>query len=60
MRLHNHCIDRRISLELRQVAGMSEIKPQVWMPTPDVDMWRTQIKNRLAVKSDFRLIFGIL
>ena len=34
MRLHNYCIDRRVGIELRQVAGASEIQPRVWAPTP--------------------------
>ena len=34
MRLHNYCIDRRISTELREVSGASEIQPRVWAPTP--------------------------
>ena len=35
MRLHNYCIDRRIGIELREVAGASEIQPCVWAPTPN-------------------------
>ena len=35
MRLHNYCIDRRIGIELREVAGASEIQPRVWAPTPN-------------------------
>ena len=35
MRLHNYCIDRRIGIELRHVAGASEIQPRVWAPTPN-------------------------
>jgi len=35
MRMHNYCIDRRISIDLRQVAGASEIQPRVWAPTPN-------------------------
>jgi hypothetical protein len=34
MRLHNYCIDRKIGIEMRQVAGASEIQPRVWAPTP--------------------------
>jgi len=34
MRMHNYCIDRRISIDLRQVAGAPEIQPRVWAPTP--------------------------
>ena len=37
MRLHNYCIDRRIAIELEQVAGASLIQPRVWMPTPKFD-----------------------
>ena len=37
MRLHNYCIDRRIAIELEQVAGASLIQPRVWMPTPEFD-----------------------
>ena len=32
MRLHNYCIDRRIAIELEQVAGASLIQPRVRMP----------------------------
>lgn len=34
MRLHNYCIDRGIGIELREIAGVSEIQPRVWAPTP--------------------------
>ena len=37
MRLHNFCIDRRIGIELNQVAGCSEVQPRLWMPTPRFD-----------------------
>lgn len=37
MRLHNYCIDRRITLELREVNGCTEIQPRVWLPTPLFD-----------------------
>ena len=37
MRLHNFCINQRISLELKQVAGATEMQPRVWLPTPVVD-----------------------
>ena len=33
----NYCIDRRIAIELEQVAGASLIQPRVWMPTPEFD-----------------------
>lgn len=37
MRLHNFCIDRRITLELKQVNGATEVQPRVWLPTPTSD-----------------------
>ena len=37
MRLHNYCFDRRITIELEQVASASWIQPRVWIPTPKFD-----------------------
>ena len=37
MRLHNYCFDRRITIELEQVASASWIQPRVWMSTPKFD-----------------------
>ena len=47
-RLHSYCIDRRIGVELRQIAGVSRTQPRVWVPTSNyntegrpADMLRT-------------------
>ena len=37
IRLHNFCIDQRLSLELKDFEGDSEIQPRVWLPTPRVN-----------------------